>query len=858
MKLRGRPIYFLMVSILIGAGAYATRPILLRADAAEPAFPPADREYILRTGYAREGELQVRGGTTARYVFVRADRYDPASDAADSAAEDSGIVVGFVGPGSLDEPVRLEAGAPLTVRLSVNAAAPDRALYEVPVSLYVLDSEDDYVGDARRVARTNLRIQFTPNKPQINVRKITEDKATLAQTYEITNTGDDIGDLTVRGVGLFGSMVRFEPRLENVYLEQGARLRFRLIPDLYPGIRDLGGEIEFAVPRPQEDVENSEETQNAGDVMQRELPRARGEGGFVAWGANWVQRKAISYPGKMAPKALIGFARGAGDGAREPRYRDEDGGSGCTNEGRQKRRPGRQPRRPPDDDQDPFWNKKSMANLYGSNMGRSIGYGKVASKASGLGFLGGPLTYFNAITDSIADRIGQDPPDADFRSIAYPQFREPPRLTAGTGKLKNAAEAYVRNAMLLEDLSIAIMATYDKLGGARAARDDEWIEKQAAAARLYAFMLMQRTVHHAGLTRELGALVEERLREAYPDGLPVELAEEMQNEIRARGFSESERAELRRYGLSDEHRIEELRQAVLAAAPEDIVRTNFDELATILYAGDGEAPADLARVFELAAYDVDLSLATAASLTVNFSLEEDHCPIAPHTTVVSLNGETAAQYQNFVPEGNFYVTVDPKKIRTLGGAPGGNEIGIESFGLNNGHFIRSSNVTLNVRLRSFAAVVFANTQQEADRTVAGSGLVNADRPDAAIFVDRDSDPVSRERGARFGRASRARGTTTHSIVVRNLGPARTGEISVHLYANDPRTTRSPRDRIRPERVPPLDPEGAHRLVITVPESMLSDRKRYYVMVRDRGSDYDPTNNVMMFSPPADCRPPEDD
>ncbi|MCB1309947.1 MAG: hypothetical protein KDK30_17285, partial [Leptospiraceae bacterium] len=466
-------------------------------------FADQNRQLTVPIGYAREFPIQLHGGSERSLIFVRSDQYDPDGE---SERAESDPVIGFTGPGSVDDPVWLEADANMQVTISINAPRPDRTSYTTPISLYVLSGEDDYIEDARKVAGMQMQIQFVPNEPRIQLRKLSENNANFIQTWEILNLGDDLDNLNVRAVGLFNSMVRFDPGLQNVYLEHGQRIQFRIIPDLYPGMTDLSGMIEIAVPRPSDEIDEQIDNQS----WQADAIRTRDTmGQFIDWGREKVMRKAISYPGKSAPSALIGLARGTRD-RPEPDYRTGDGGSGCTNEGEQRRRPGRQPRRPPDDE-DPFWNKGYMANLYSSNMGRSAAYGRTATKYTGLKFLGGHMAYFNAITDWIGEKLGQDPPDADYKTIAYPQFRTAPVFAELQGEMRSRAEQYAQNGMLIVDLSAALFASYDKVGGARQAGDQEWIEKQQMIVRLYALLIMQRIRAQAEITQALGALIESQI-----------------------------------------------------------------------------------------------------------------------------------------------------------------------------------------------------------------------------------------------------------------------------------------------------------------------------------------------------------
>ncbi|MCB1317794.1 MAG: hypothetical protein KDK27_17635, partial [Leptospiraceae bacterium] len=437
-------------------------------------------------------------------------------------------------------------------------------------------------------------------------------------------------------------------------------------------------------------------------------------------------------------------------------------------------------------------------------------------------------------------------------TIAYPQFRTAPVFAELQGEMRSRAEQYAQNGMLIVDLSAALFASYDKVGGARQAGDQEWIEKQQMIVRLYALLIMQRIRAQAEITQALGALIESQIAAEYPEGITAEMIEQQQADLNRSGFSAEELQLYHTLGLTDEQ-IEHLKDAIVNADASEAEFFNFEKIAATLYAGDDESPEDFARVFELVAYEADQSPATDAYLSATFSLEAGHCLIAPHTTRIAFNDRTVAQYNDYVPEGNYYIPLDAETVRTMGAEPGGNEIVIESLGLNNGHFIRTSNVTLNARLKWYATVVFARNQDEANRLAEQTGVLNINHPDPVLYIDRPSDEMITPRNVRMGRVNRTRAADiNHNLLIRNAGPVATGNMTLHVYSKNPLFGQAGRDLIPPVRIDSIEPGGETRLPLTIPARVSVDYARYFLYLKTTQSDYDNGNNLMEFAPAVTC------
>lgn len=139
----------------------------------------------------------------------------------------SDISLEIVNSGNKNNPMIIEPGESLEVKLAVFAQNAERENYYVPITTYVLQGEE-YVQDAQVSANLSCTIPTL----DITWEKMSEDASTLRQKYKITNNGDALTDLVVSAAGDLEDYVSFSPILSNYELQKGASVEFTVQPDL--------------------------------------------------------------------------------------------------------------------------------------------------------------------------------------------------------------------------------------------------------------------------------------------------------------------------------------------------------------------------------------------------------------------------------------------------------------------------------------------------------------------------------------------------------------------------------------------------------------------------------------------------
>ncbi|MGB8780532.1 MAG: CARDB domain-containing protein [Candidatus Bathyarchaeia archaeon] len=146
------------------------------------------------------------------------------------------LIVGFVGPGSVDENVTLQPGETKPLDFEVFAQDAMQQSYTFTVNLTNLGPEQitDYALVNVNVRQPNLNLTLTEDST---------DPVTLTKTITATNYGDPITDLSVSSSdGLVGE-VSFEPTVYHDDLPTGGSLTFQVVPVLTTDFTGIEGNI---------------------------------------------------------------------------------------------------------------------------------------------------------------------------------------------------------------------------------------------------------------------------------------------------------------------------------------------------------------------------------------------------------------------------------------------------------------------------------------------------------------------------------------------------------------------------------------------------------------------------------------
>lgn len=752
-----------------------------------PAFAEATPAITVAQGYAEEATLEVVGGSAPAIVFVRPD------------AVFDDLIVGFIASGSEDDPVELAANARRTVRLSVTSPDATKTSYQVPVGLYTLTSADADLSTATRVASSTIALTVRFPVVSLSVTRLREDPRTLAQTWRVTNHGDDLSDLTIQGRGSAASLLDVQPWMEHVALAKAEAMEFEVVPQLFPGMRGLTAELEVI----------------AGNATPIVVP--------------------VSFTLPVGKDVYLGM--GGSVGARKA------GGSFCTNQGRVLQEFGKAPRKAPKNVSPDFWSKQGMASAYRQGTGEGMAAGKALSRATGSKHLNAPMAMLDFLFGKIADAIGRDPPDPNFTELARPFFHTPPTYGPDPAQGLTQAGADVLsgitfNGFLIWDLGQAASRTLDKLEGARLAGDTAWATKHAIAYRSYAAMLVERTRVHAQLLRTFEPLAPE----AWTAAPTEDQVRAMQAVLMTSGFTVDEQADFQRAGLSMAD-LDAMKAAILAADPAKAATVTLASRPDRLWTGTEDAPLDLGRVFELAAVEAALRPVTHAELVVRFELQPARCPIAPHSTDVSFNGVTLATLTDKTPEGLYRFPVDPSAVRFFGAEAEWNELGLESRDINTGSFVRALDMTLLVEDTVHGVLVVATNQAEADGIAGNLPTRNHDAVDLTLFANRFPH---------LDRQKLADGDVVQlPLTVQNVGVATSGQVTVAVFAEDPRLGAPGQPVVGPLTVAPLAPWATADLTVPVSGALLKG-SLYFSVKEPTGTDYDKENDVFALFPEQAC------
>lgn len=746
-------------------------------------------------GYAQGAPIRVVGGPRDDWVVAKAE-----------AAFDD-LVYGFVGAGSTDEPAQLKSRATLLLRLSVTSPDATRTSYQLPIGLYSLSGPDADPATGTRIAGST--VSLTLNAPVVNLTavKIADEPRNLSQRWRLTNAGDEVEDLTVAGRAVLASQIVLRPEMDHVDLAAGASIEFEVLPELFPGMTSLAGELEITA-------------------------------------AKMVQRAPIAFAPPAGKAVRIGFGASS--------YSQRNAGSYCTNQGKLKMYTRKGPRdRPPKKEKPEFWSKAGVAAAYSKGTGEGMAAANTLGKVARLPlFYNVPFMALGKVFDGISKKIGKDPVDANYAVVALPSFRTPPATAADpssglTQAGADALNAVVANGYLVADVANAAFATADKLAGARAAGDADWTLRQEIVARAYAEILANRTRVQADLLRAFLSAAPP----AFAQGFTAADVRAMQTDLAANGFDSSQVAAFNALGLGDAD-IAEAKAQILAADPDAVATTAWAHRAEQLWSSDDASPMDLGRVFELAATVASASPLTAAAVMVRFEPQLGRCPIGSHTTKISLNGEQVASLDRRVPEGLYQFSVDPAKIEFYGSLPGGNSIEIETRDLNTGDFVRALDTVLFTQHRVHGELVLAASQAEADSIVASLGTMNHGLPDVALF-DNGAPSLVRSK-------IQPTDTVAFPLVAANLGEGSSSSLAVNLYGADPRLGDPGPALASSVGVAAIPAGGQRDVALSIPGQLLVGERmvpQLFIAVSGDASmvDYDPRNNVIVLNSESICQ-----
>jgi len=181
-------------------------------------FTVASVEQTIRPDYDQTVKLTLKNDSSGKLKI-----------AARALVQFADLPADIVGPGSVDEPVELAAGAELNLRLAVAAPDATRERYEIPV-----EAGGAYALAKLRVAKPDFKLAF---------RVVAEDVHTLAKTIEIRNEGESLTNLSIQVAPPFNSETRQEPAVNHAFLPGGAPLRVVVAPILYMEFQSLQAEL---------------------------------------------------------------------------------------------------------------------------------------------------------------------------------------------------------------------------------------------------------------------------------------------------------------------------------------------------------------------------------------------------------------------------------------------------------------------------------------------------------------------------------------------------------------------------------------------------------------------------------------
>ncbi|MBI4286474.1 MAG: leucine-rich repeat domain-containing protein [Chloroflexi bacterium] len=146
------------------------------------------------------------------------------------------LAVGFVGGGSVDQPIVLQPGESRNVILAFHAQDAQLLDYKLVIRLTASSVQPIY-----DYATVNLHI-FVP-VIDFTLTELATNPTNLTKTVRLTNNGDPVTDFMVYGDEVLSNGVLFQPAVSHAYLGRGQSLDFNVSPILTPDFAGLQGNI---------------------------------------------------------------------------------------------------------------------------------------------------------------------------------------------------------------------------------------------------------------------------------------------------------------------------------------------------------------------------------------------------------------------------------------------------------------------------------------------------------------------------------------------------------------------------------------------------------------------------------------
>ncbi|MDD5426109.1 MAG: CARDB domain-containing protein [candidate division Zixibacteria bacterium] len=139
--------------------------------------------------------------------------------------EYSDLVVGFIGSGSIDETLYLEAGQTADIDFAIHAQ--DTRLRDYNLTFRLLCDEDteepivDYASALVHINNPDIRFHF---------EEVAFDSSTMVRTLRLVNDGDLISDLKIDVTEMSNVFMLIEPNINHARLAKGTSITFQVIP----------------------------------------------------------------------------------------------------------------------------------------------------------------------------------------------------------------------------------------------------------------------------------------------------------------------------------------------------------------------------------------------------------------------------------------------------------------------------------------------------------------------------------------------------------------------------------------------------------------------------------------------------
>ncbi len=146
----------------------------------------------------------------------------------DSSYDD--LYIGFIGNGSSDRPIYVNPLASLSVSLKAHAQDAMRLTYTIGLKLINLAATPD---DEELIDYSVLTLILRPVEANFTLVEIADDPHTLTKTFNLTNYGSIITDITIYADSNLSSHLIWEPRITHIRMEtfESKIIKARYIPD---------------------------------------------------------------------------------------------------------------------------------------------------------------------------------------------------------------------------------------------------------------------------------------------------------------------------------------------------------------------------------------------------------------------------------------------------------------------------------------------------------------------------------------------------------------------------------------------------------------------------------------------------